>query len=269
MLFDILLEPLNGGRMLEQPPKFDDPLARFRARVLASYVSDFKGTPVDPESTCRRHADTLDSLLGPLWSACSPLHVLELGCGPGAFLHWARARGVSSLHGIDLAEEQVALARSLDLPAEVADAHAWLQTHVGEYDLIVAFDLLEHFRRHEALDLLDLVRGALRPGGRFFLTTPNGSGWRPGPVVHGDLTHETVFTPRSLRHLLTLADFDRVHVREVRPPVHGVASFIRHGLWRVVRLLPQMLNRIETGSAGEGVFSRVMAAEARRPLEAC
>ncbi|MCK6478931.1 MAG: class I SAM-dependent methyltransferase [Planctomycetaceae bacterium] len=240
----------------------------YRRRIFERYASAFKGNPgpAEAEARCRSHAAALDSMLGPWLAADRPSRVLEIGCGAGAFLWWARSRGIGEVAGVDLSGEMVAQARSLGLPAELGDARSSLAERRG-LDWIVAFDLVEHFRRDEVFEVLELCRGALREGGRILLSTPNAAAWRPGPVAAGDLTHETIFTPSTIRLALELAGFRDVRVAEVPPPVHGPLSLARRVLWAAVRRIPWLIDRIETGGDGGGIYTRVMFVAAARGAE--
>lgn len=241
--------------------------ASYRTRIYDRYVSAFKGRP-DPEqagSILERRGPVFDALLGPLFDDLRPKQVLEAGCGQGSFLLWAAHRGVADAHGFDRAAEQVEIARSLGLSAEIATATDYFSRCRREYDLIVAFDLIEHFTRDEALDFLGCCRVCLRPGGVLFLTTPNGSALRPGPVAYGDLTHETIFTPGTMRLFLELTGYEQVNVHEIQPPPASVRSRVRRVLWKILRLGPALVDLIETGGQPTRVYSRVMAVHARRP----
>jgi hypothetical protein len=129
---------------------------------------------------------------------------------------------------------------------------------------VVALDVIEHLGRDEALEFLELCHAALRPGGYLFLTTPNGAGIRPGPVAHGDLTHETIFTPQTIALALRLTGYEEPEIREVAPPPTSARSRIRGLAWKAVRAVAMAVDLVETGAAGR-VYSRVMSVLARRP----
>jgi hypothetical protein len=85
-------------------------------------------------------------------------------------------------------------------------------------------------------------------------------------VAHGDLTHETIFTPQTIRTVLQLTGYQDIKIREVVPLPTSLASRVRGVLWRVIRSYSLLLDMVEKGTtACEGVYSRVMAIEARRP----
>jgi SAM-dependent methyltransferase len=108
------------------------------------------------------------ALLPPLRGA----RVVDLGCGFGAFARWAAGAGAAEVVGIDLSERMLARAREATgdgrVRYEVGDLDV-LELPAGAYDLAYSALAL-----HYVADLDRLVRvvhRALRPGGRFVLTT--------------------------------------------------------------------------------------------------
>ena len=244
-----------------------DGARNYRDRIYGQYVSAFKGQPAPDllKSAAQEHARFFDHLFKQIMDAARPEDVLEVGCGRGNFLYWAVKRGFKSVSGFDFSPEQVAAARQLGLPAEVASFQDYLSGRSEAFDLIVALDIIEHLTRDEVFSLLDLCHNALRPGGYIFLTTPNGAALRPGPVMYGDLTHETFFSPQTASLVLRLTGFESIHVREIVPAPTSFRSRVRGMLWQVLRLWPMLLDVVEKGTYATHVYSRVMSIEARRP----
>jgi 2-polyprenyl-3-methyl-5-hydroxy-6-metoxy-1,4-benzoquinol methylase len=242
-------------------------LSDYRSRLYGGYVSAFKGhRAADAELPgFRRQFHIYDHLLRPVLAGGRPESALEIGCGPGSFLYWARERGWPAVEGVDLSAEQIAVARELGLQAQNVSFQQHLEGKREAYDLIVGLDLIEHLTRDEVFQFLDACSAALRPGGKLFLTTPNGAGLRPGPVAHGDLTHETIFTPQTVRAVLQLTGYQHIQIREIAPLPTSLFSRLRGLLWRVARGYALLLDMIEKGAtASEGVYSRVMAIEAQK-----
>jgi 2-polyprenyl-3-methyl-5-hydroxy-6-metoxy-1,4-benzoquinol methylase len=238
----------------------------YRQRIYGEYVSAFKRTDrASLIEEAQRHARFFDHLFRSLLEANKSMDIVEAGCGPGHFLYWAESRGFQSVSGFDLSNEQVELARSLGLRAEEASFQSFLPRARESYDWIVALDLVEHLTRDEGLEFLDLCREALRPGGRIFLTTPNGAGLRSGPVSTGDLTHETIYSPQTIALALRLTGYEAIEVREIIPPPTSLRSRVRRMLWKAIRLGPMIIDLVEAGSSG-GIYSRVMSVSARKPL---
>ncbi|RJQ83020.1 MAG: methyltransferase domain-containing protein [Desulfobacteraceae bacterium] len=107
-------------------------------------------------------------------SACrylQPGHkVLEIGCAKGAFLEEIRSR---SAHGTGLELNQHAIdaakAKHLNVYCESIDAHAL--AHSREYDLVCAFQVIEHFSCIRTF--LESALALLKPHGRLIISVPN------------------------------------------------------------------------------------------------
>lgn len=240
----------------------------YRSRIYGQYVSAFKGhQAADAELPAfRRQFHIYDNYFRGITQRDLPTQALEIGCGPGSLLYWARERGWPQLTGLDLSAEQVAVAQALGLDARQMRVQDFLAGQREAYDLIIGMDVIEHLTRDEALHCLDLCATALKSGGTLFLTTPNGAGLRPGPIAYGDLTHETIFTPQTMRTVLQLTGFQDIKISEVVPLPTSLASRVRGLLWRAIRSYALLLDLVEKGaSACEGVYSRVMVIEARKP----
>ncbi|MFN3244564.1 MAG: methyltransferase domain-containing protein [Planctomycetota bacterium] len=136
---------------------------------------------------------------------------LDVGCGYGLLLQFLREHGYSDLHGVEIdAQLHAHASRRLGSDADLAlgDAIEHLRARVGGYDLITAWDLLEHFPLGEALDFAKAVRGALRPGGVAVFRTPNMANVLGIYSRCMDLTHQVGFTEQSAGQLLRLAGFE-------------------------------------------------------------
>jgi len=144
--------------------------------------------------------------------------ILDVGCGWGGDLLNLWAGGYRNLTGIDISEGNVEVAQRCT-PGEVtvvrADAMEYLAGHEGEYDLVLCLDVLEHFEVAEGLRLATLMHGAVRPGGRCVVRTPNMGSLLGSFSRHLDLTHRAGFTEDSLRQLLDAAGFES---HETLPP---------------------------------------------------
>ena len=191
------------------------------------------------------------------WLPTSPeARIGDLGCGDGKMLYLLRQSGYHNATGVDLSAEQVALARQTGGTVVCGDVREFLAGRRDEFDLLIALDLLEHLTKDEAFDLLEAVSGALRPGGRLILNTPNAASPLAGSRRYGDVTHEIAFSPSCLAGVLRLFRFDSIEARELGPYPHGVVSACRWGLWKLLRLAVMLFNYVEIGHAGDRVFTR-------------
>jgi SAM-dependent methyltransferase len=124
----------------------------------------------------------------------SDAQILEIGCGTGHNL--AMLGGFGHVDGLELDDEARALSEqrlgrkimSAPLPelAGVPDRH---------YDLIGAFDVIEHIDDHHAA--LASIAAKLKPGGKFVMTVPAHQWmWSAHDVVNH---HKRRYSKRSLK----------------------------------------------------------------------
>jgi 2-polyprenyl-3-methyl-5-hydroxy-6-metoxy-1,4-benzoquinol methylase len=171
--------------------------------------------------------------------------VLELGCGSGLMLKYLHQAGFRNVTGIDISEDQVAEAKEKGFNAIHADALTYLQEQKEQYEIIVAMDIIEHFTKEELFNLLTLIYQALKPGGLFVIQTPNGEGLMPNYVIYGDLTHFTILSPLSLKHILTFTGFVDIRVKELGPGY--LIHFPLFVVWQSIRLLAMAVKFVEIG----------------------
>lgn len=192
--------------------------------------------------------------------------IVELGCGYGALLLYLKERGYRNVMGVDVSEEQVALAHSLGLThVEHGSAEEFLTGRHDVFDIVLAVDLIEHLTRDELLALLDLIRTALRPGGKLVVQTVNAASPFFGRVRYGDLTHEQAFTASSIRQAFRACGLEPEVVLPVEPAIHGVISAIRFGLWQAFKAFTALYLAVETGVLRGHVLSQNLIAVAAKP----
>jgi hypothetical protein len=126
--------------------------------------------------------------------------------------------------------------------------------------VIVLFDVIKNFTREEAVEVLDEINAALRPGGLLLLQLPNGDSPFSHAVFAGDVTHETLYTRGSLGHMLAIGGFDLTAIDEHSPEPLDFSSVTRWLGWRALRLIIALCHRIETAGVSSGVYTRVMRA---------
>ena len=230
---------------------------KYRTAIYDKYVSVQmpEWAENNTEASAVSSAGTLRRLKGWL----PPDHTakcLDLGCGPGRLLLALRGAGYHDVSGVDVSPQSVSLARATGLQIAQADLRDYLLNSPGAYDLITAFDVIEHFHKDELLELFQLVRSRLAPDGRFIIQTPNASSpWAAG-CRYGDLTHELIFNVKALVSLARVTGFGDVCAREVAPHIHGITSAVRGFGWRLIWSCCAMWNLIETGNTQGGIYTR-------------
>lgn len=184
--------------------------------------------------------------------------ILDLGCGHGALIHFARRAGYSRIVGVDRSPEQVAEARRLGIEGvREGDLMAALrELPDASQDVLIAFDVIEHFTREELLPFVDEVRRALKPGGKWLIHTPNGESPFFGRIRYGDITHEQAFTATSMGQLLLSSGFTSLSCYEDTPVVHGPMSVLRYGIWIALRGMLRFYLAAETGQARGAILTQ-------------
>ena len=233
---------------------------QYRNRLYAAYGRHFQdsGHEFDTDASVRWGTPYRHYLHGWL-----PTHlnaeIVELACGGGRLLHFLNRAGYQQLTGVDISPDQIALSRQVTPNVVHSDVISFLEQKPDSFDLVIGLDIIEHFTKPEVLRVLDLSFGALRPGGRLILQTPNAES--PWGLTHryNDFSHEVCFNPNALSRLLQLVGFAQVESREAGPVPVGVSlsSSIRAFAWTLIRCGLKIWNIAETGHIGSGIYTRV------------
>lgn len=232
----------------------------YRERIYGQYVKAREHIIAPPTlDGLKPRAPYLTNLIQTHFPGDRHSAILDLGCGHGALIHFARLAGYTNLRGFDGSQEQVAAAQHLGIEGvEEGDILAVLAAQAAEsLDVVVAFDVIEHFTRDELLGFVDQILRVLRSEGRWIIHTPNGESPFCGRMRYWDLTHELVFTRTSISQLLLSSGFSKVQCFEDAPIPHGLKSTVRWGLWKVIRSGLRIYLAAETGdTAGDAIFSQ-------------
>lgn len=178
--------------------------------------------------------------------------ILDLGCGHGALVDFAHLAGYHNVRGVDRSPQQVQEAQRLGIEGvREGDLLQTLESLPDEsVDLIIAFDVIEHFMKDELLIFVDQTRRVLRAGGKWIIHAPNGESPFCGRIRYGDFTHEQAFTRTSIIQLMKSSGFSQVACYEDTPIPHGLKSAVRWFLWKCIRGMFRIFLAVETG-AGE------------------
>jgi SAM-dependent methyltransferase len=156
---------------------------------------------------------------------------LEIGTGTGIFLEALKARGFTTLVGVEPSSAAIA--------AAPAHRQAWIREAIfreadflpDSFDFICCFMTLEHVR--DPSEIVSAARRLLKPGGAIALVTHdyrssvNRLLGRRSPII--DIEHMQLFSPRSIKQLLQRNDFESIDV-------HSFQN--RYALRYWMRLLP-------------------------------
>ena len=195
-----------------------EPVTSLFDALHASYHDHLGAVSGADETTYRAASAYYRAELASILPASRDARIAEVGCGFGHLLRFLADAGYRHLAACDLDPRlAAATARRLLGRATVThrEARAYLLDHPGEFDLVLAYDILEHFDLEGAYAFATAAKAALRPGGLAVFRTPNMANVLGGYSRFMDLTHRIGFTEQSAGQLLHAAGF--VDVSAVRP----------------------------------------------------
>lgn len=165
--------------------------------------------------------------------------ILDVGCGTGRVLAFLRARGFRTIEGFDPDESAVAAARQrVSVPIAVAaDWPAFLDGRAQAFDLVILKDVLYYLPQDAVSSHLEVVRGALRPGGRVLIEVFNGAAFTGPFVAYKDEDIRWIPTEHTIRRALERAGFTGVMCLAQTPPSTSFSRVlfnIAGAVWRLV-----------------------------------
>jgi cyclopropane fatty-acyl-phospholipid synthase-like methyltransferase len=131
--------------------------------------------------------------------------ILELGFGQGRFLDWARLNG-HRVEGVEILPEMVEMARARGHVAHLGPLDT-LSIPAKQFDVLAAFDVVEHLSLHEIVDFFETANQLLRRDGIIILQFPNTSSPFSALYQTGDVTHKTWLSWNSLQQISETKDW--------------------------------------------------------------
>lgn len=180
--------------------------------------------------------------------ACRDATILDVGCGVGHFLQMLCDAGYTNCTGVDASSDAVEICRqNVCVRVFLGDAFAHLKEHVQSIDWIISMHLIEHLSLPDAARLTALLWKALRPRGTLVLATPNADSPWAGHCMFDDLTHQRLYTPRTLRQILEQGGFTGVDIYPETAVPYDLLTSARWALAKGLHLLRQVTYAIEIG----------------------
>ncbi len=184
--------------------------------------------------------------------------ILELGCGTGFMICLPLFKLGYNIQGLDLDTQSIEYGRNI-FKEEGADPdrlHVMdLKDMNKKFDAIIASEVLEHLDKNEVHQILKMIHGRLNPGGKLFVTVPNGFGWfEMDSFIWNRLGLKIIFEKTGLMEVIY--QFKKLFLKErvKHPPHPSTLSNSPHrqrfSLNGIVKLLKQNHFQVEetTGS---------------------
>jgi SAM-dependent methyltransferase len=153
---------------------------------------------------------------------------LEIGYGNGSFLTYAKNKGWDVV-GLEANNTLVQTAKHHGFQAFFADTLTSFQDNT--FDLVVAFDVLEHINQDTLVRFLEEINRILTNHGVFIARFPNGDSPFGLCYQNGDVTHITTLGKGKVTYLASQLKVDLVFVGgEAQPLIDGNALHTAHRL---------------------------------------
>jgi len=157
------------------------------------------------------------------------LSVLEIGFGNGGFAAWTKQQGWRYA-GTELDPELIARARGAGFDVYPAETPVAALAPAERFDLVVAFDVLEHLAIEQTEALLQAMRARLAPDGLVVARVPSGDSPFSRAIQHGDMTHRATIGSEMVVQLCIKTGLRPLQIRAPVFPVRGLG--FKRGLRR-------------------------------------
>ncbi len=187
--------------------------------------------------------------------------VLEIGFGNGLFLSFAKSIGLDA-HGVEIDHSLIDAARRAGFSVSHYDNIGTL----GGFDLIVAFDVLEHMPVTAIGELVQQVARSLAPGGHFIARFPNGQSPFGLLNQHGDSTHVTSIAGPMIRQFAIATGLEVIAIRNPRLWLHTNFAIA------CARIAQRVIAKMIEVAIGIAFYSRIepmqpnLVAHLRKPI---
>lgn len=140
------------------------------------------------------------------------IRILEIGCGYGGLIYTLKKLGFYDIDAIDIIPACCEFVkRNFGINVKCIDMFDFFKENNKKYDLILAFDVVEHFNKDEIITLLLSIFNSLKGNGIFIMKVPNGGSLSGIYIRYSGFTHELAFTPLSIEELFKCIGFKRVY----------------------------------------------------------
>ena len=193
------------------------------------------------------------------------LKFLEFGFGNGAFAGWAVKRGAEWI-GIEAIDELVKIAVTKGFSAHSNRTYLCEIVEKESLDIVIAFDVFEHFHFDDFCLILSDIYSVLRKGGLLWFCVPSGDSPFARAIQHGDLTHCQTLGSLAVQELATSLSYQVVSVRSPALPLRGLGltTLFRRGLVQSLRAILYPAIRSVLMDGGKWVLSPTMVCVLRK-----
>lgn len=159
---------------------------------------------------------------------------LEIGFGNGTLLSWAKSRG-ADIYGIEIFPVSIERAKEKGIPLLSSELRENLPQYNEFFDVVAAYDVLEHLSISEIITALDVIAKMLKPGADLLLRFPNGQSPFGRFLQHADHTHRSTLSVPILGQLtisgpLRISRYKSKNVVAVGPLWYRLGTRVKYSM---------------------------------------
>lgn len=156
--------------------------------------------------------------------------ILEIGCGLGHNLFSLQKIGYANVFGYDISEDCVHYCQKMGFSVlQASSPQQYIKTAPQKkFDLVILYDLLEHYLPEESEELLLQARNLLNEGGYLLISVPNAAYPLSNALFYSDITHKFMFTDLSLKQILTRSGYSKIRLLYMNSFTYFDDSVIRY-----------------------------------------
>lgn len=219
------------------------------SKWVASNIESFrKPTELDLEKQSKYYSQIIKKFF-PL---NKNIEILEIGCGYGFFIYTLIKKfGYTKVVAIDIIPECCFFVNdTFGIKVQCIDVFEYFKNNNKNFDVIVAFDVIEHFNKNETINLMQYIYNSLNKGGLFIMRVPNGGSLSGLYIRYSGFTHEIAYTELSINELFKSIGFSDVYCVP-----ESEIYYKEKNLKNIIKKLYQKIISIPFGLKPEFMFS--------------
>lgn len=172
--------------------------------------------------------------------------ILDLGCSYGVFLATCKDLGYKNLFGVDVIDQCLKFAKDKFGLESVAKSEifTYLESQAdASFDVITAFDVIEHIPKDQVMKLLGLIYKKLKNGGVFMMQVPNGGSLGGLYILFSDLSHDWAYTDFLINEMFHLLGFSDISVECEYKGKMGIKRWLKERLRNIALSLMGVKNK--------------------------
>lgn len=168
--------------------------------------------PVNDLSHRLRMVDHYKEMVDSLLPKDKNINILEIGSGFGFCLQAMGELGYKNITGIDISPEMAQVSLKYGYPTTIIEDTLNFLEKINDnhFDIILLFDVLEHFKIEEIEPIIKKLFEKVVIGGRVIIQTPNANFIFASRMRYIDFTHTTIFTENTVDYLFKSAGFSSI-----------------------------------------------------------